>query len=66
VRPALAPFAIGPEVDTDLLKSVAHEADCPLAEPLGAYPAIGRLVVAAYLTALGVAAAPPDSPIPAF
>jgi hypothetical protein len=63
-RPALAPFVIGPEADSELLKSLAEEADCPVAEPLGAYPAIGRLIVSLYLMALGVADERPDRPVP--
>ena len=63
-RPALAPFVIGPEVEADLVRSMAEEADCPAAEPLGAYPAIGRLVVSVYLAALGVAEDQPGRPIP--
>ncbi|AXI76706.1 sirohydrochlorin chelatase [Peterkaempfera bronchialis] len=63
--PALAPFVVGPEVDADLVKSVAEEADCPAAEPLGAYPAIGRLIVSAYLSALGVNEEQPGRPVPA-
>ncbi|MCD0483816.1 hypothetical protein [Streptacidiphilus sp. ASG 303] len=65
-RPALAPFVVGPEVDAELVASVAEEADCPAAAPLGAYPAIGRLVVSAYLSALGVSQGQPDRPVPAF
>ena len=53
-QPALAPYLIGPEVDGDLLKSVAAEADCPAAEPLGAYPTIARLILGLYLGALGI------------
>ena len=53
-QPALAPYLIGPEVDADLLKSVAAETDCPAAEPLGAYPTIARLVLGLYLGAIGV------------
>ncbi|MFJ6216003.1 sirohydrochlorin chelatase [Streptomyces sp. NPDC092296] len=64
-RPALAPFVIGPEVEAGLLASVTEEAGCPAAEPLGAYPAIGRLIVSAYLAALGVAEEQPGRPVPA-
>ncbi|WP_081982173.1 sirohydrochlorin chelatase [Streptacidiphilus albus] len=53
-QPALAPYLIGPEVDADLLKSVAAETDCPAAETLGAYPTIARLVLGLYLGAIGV------------
>lgn len=53
-NPVLAPLVIGPEVADGLLASVAEEAQCPAAEPLGAYPAMGRLVLSQYLTALGI------------
>ncbi|MCX5207050.1 hypothetical protein OG897_37310 [Streptomyces sp. NBC_00237] len=51
---ALAPYLIGPEVATDLLETAAKEAGCAFAEPLGAYPAIGKLVLSQYATALGI------------
>lgn len=51
---ALAPYLIGPEISPELLEAAAKEADCPAAEPLGAYPAIGKLAVAKYTTALGI------------
>ncbi|QMU76060.1 hypothetical protein GXW83_10255 [Streptacidiphilus sp. PB12-B1b] len=54
-QPALAPYLVGPEVEADLLKSVAAEVDCPAAEPLGAYPTIARLALGLYLGALGIA-----------
>ncbi|MGW7418418.1 sirohydrochlorin chelatase, partial [Streptomyces sp. NPDC054863] len=50
---ALAPYLIGPEVASDLLETAAKEAGCAFAEPLGAYPAIGKLVLSQYTTALG-------------
>jgi hypothetical protein len=53
-QPALAPYLLGPEVDADLLKNVAAEADCQSAEPIGAYPTIARLVLGLYLGALGL------------
>ncbi|MFF4749602.1 sirohydrochlorin chelatase [Streptomyces sp. NPDC002514] len=52
---ALAPYLIGPEIDPDLLAAAATEADCATAEPLGAYPAVGKLALAKYTTALGIA-----------
>ncbi|WP_433548784.1 sirohydrochlorin chelatase [Streptomyces sp. CA-294286] len=51
---ALAPYLIGPEVASDLLETAAKEAGCAFAEPLGAYPAIGKLVLSQYATALGL------------
>jgi hypothetical protein len=51
---ALAPYLIGPEIDPDLLASAAAEAGCATAEPLGAYPAVGKLALARYTTALGI------------
>ncbi|MFF7331371.1 sirohydrochlorin chelatase [Streptomyces sp. NPDC090306] len=52
---ALAPYLIGPEVDGELVAAAAKEADCAAAEPLGPYPAIGKLVLAKYTTSLGIA-----------
>jgi hypothetical protein len=51
---ALAPYLIGPEVAADLLETAAKEAGCAFAEPLGAYPAIGKLVLSQYATTLGI------------
>lgn len=51
---ALAPCLIGPEVDNGVLAAAAEEAGCPTAEPLGAYPAVGKLVLAAYANKLGI------------
>ncbi len=56
---ALAPYLIGPELDPGLLDAAAKEADCPAAEALGAYPAIGKLALSKYTTALGI---PPQQP----
>lgn len=36
------------------------EAGCATAEPLGAYPAIGKLVLSMYTTALGIAPVTPQ------
>ncbi|CAM5613382.1 sirohydrochlorin chelatase [Streptomyces pilosus] len=52
---ALAPYLIGPEIDASLLEEAAREAGCPAAEALGPYPAIGKLALAKYTTALGIA-----------
>ncbi|MGW1104499.1 sirohydrochlorin chelatase [Streptomyces sp. NPDC002540] len=54
---ALAPYLVGPEVPEGLLDAAAKEAGCATAEPLGAYPAIGKLVLSMYTTALGIAPA---------
>ncbi|MGW3063156.1 sirohydrochlorin chelatase [Streptomyces sp. NPDC001130] len=51
---ALAPYLIGPEIDPALLATAAQEAGCATAEALGAYPAIGKLALAKYTTALGI------------
>ncbi|MFJ6725519.1 MULTISPECIES: sirohydrochlorin chelatase [unclassified Streptomyces] len=52
---ALAPYLIGPEIDAALLEEAAKEAGCAAAEPLGPYPAIGKLALAKYTAALGIA-----------
>lgn len=51
---ALAPYLIGPELDSGLLDAAAKEAGCSVAEPLGPYPAIGKLALAKYTTTLGI------------
>ncbi|MCM2579823.1 hypothetical protein [Streptomyces meridianus] len=51
---ALAPHLVGPEVAEGLLEAAAAEADCSAADALGAYPAIGRLVVSQYAAVLGL------------
>ncbi|MEU0005870.1 hypothetical protein ABZ079_16730 [Streptomyces sp. NPDC006314] len=51
---ALAPYLVGPEIDPGLLAAAAEEAGCATAEALGAYPAIGKLALAKYTTALGI------------
>ncbi len=51
---ALAPCLIGPEVDETLTAMAAKEAGCATAEPLGAYPAIGKLILAKYADVLGI------------
>ncbi|MEV8552255.1 sirohydrochlorin chelatase [Streptomyces glaucescens] len=57
---ALAPYLIGPEIDAALVEAAAAEAGCSAAEPLGAYPAIGKLALAKYTTALGIAPQQPQ------
>jgi hypothetical protein len=52
---ALAPYLIGPEIDPAVIEDAAQEAGCSAADPLGPYPAIGKLVLAKYTTALGIA-----------
>ncbi|MBC9730909.1 sirohydrochlorin chelatase [Streptomyces sp. TRM68367] len=51
---ALAPYLIGPEIDQALIEEAAKEAGCSAAEALGPYPAIGKLALAKYTTALGI------------
>ncbi|MCX4587364.1 sirohydrochlorin chelatase [Streptomyces sp. NBC_01481] len=55
VQLALAPYLVGPELSEGLLDAAAKEAGCAAAEALGAYPAIGKLVLSQYTTALGIA-----------
>ncbi|WP_191874888.1 sirohydrochlorin chelatase [Streptomyces filipinensis] len=57
---ALAPYLVGPEIDPALLAAAAAEAGCATAEALGAYPAIGKLALAKYTTALGIAPQQPQ------
>ncbi|MEU8350087.1 hypothetical protein [Streptomyces sp. NPDC048845] len=58
---ALAPYLIGPELAEGLLEAAAAEAGCTSGEALGAYPAIGRLVVSKYMTVLGIAPQQPQN-----
>ncbi len=51
---ALAPYLIGPEIADGLLGAAAAEAGCASAEALGAYGAVGRLVLSNYAAALGI------------
>ncbi|MEU9112657.1 hypothetical protein AB0D04_12850 [Streptomyces sp. NPDC048483] len=51
---ALAPYLIGPELADGLLGAAAAEADCASAEALGAYGAVGRLVLSNYAAAVGI------------
>ncbi len=57
---ALAPYLIGPEIDSALLDAAAKEAGCSVAESLGAYPAIGKLALSKYTSALGIAPQQPS------
>ncbi|MGW7070466.1 sirohydrochlorin chelatase [Streptomyces sp. NPDC054855] len=57
---ALAPYLIGPEIDGSLLDAAAKEAGCSVAESLGAYPAIGKLALSKYTSALGIAPQQPS------
>ncbi len=51
---ALAPCLIGPEIPEGLLEAAAAEAGCATAQPLGAYPAIGKLVLSTYMAEAGL------------
>ncbi|MCA1222384.1 sirohydrochlorin chelatase [Streptomyces sp. 8L] len=62
VQLALAPYLVGPELPEGLLDTAVKEADCATAEPLGAYPAIGKLVLARYVAATGVVPQTQESP----
>ncbi|WP_399882086.1 sirohydrochlorin chelatase [Streptomyces sp. BBFR51] len=57
---ALAPYLIGPEIEASVLEEAAKEAGCSTAEPLGPYPAIGKLALAKYTTALGISPQQPQ------
>lgn len=59
-RLALAPYAVGPELPEGLLAAACEEAGCDAAEPLGAYPAIGKLALSKYMTLLGIAPQQPQ------
>ncbi|MFE3071395.1 sirohydrochlorin chelatase [Streptomyces sp. NPDC059247] len=56
---ALAPYLIGPELADGLLDEASKEAGCASAEALGAYPAIGKLVLSQYSATVGI---PPQQP----
>lgn len=58
---ALAPYLIGPELDPSVLEAAVKDAGCAAAEPLGAYPAMGKLALAKYTTALGITPQPVSS-----
>ncbi|OEU96529.1 hypothetical protein AN216_19780 [Streptomyces oceani] len=51
---AVAPCLIGPEVPQGLLEAAAEQAACTVAEPLGAYPSLGKLVASTYGAKLGL------------
>lgn len=51
---ALAPYLIGPEIDASLIEDASKELGCSAAEALGPYPAIGKLALAKYTSALGI------------
>ncbi|THA23526.1 hypothetical protein E4198_01120 [Streptomyces sp. RKND-216] len=57
---AVAPCLIGPEIPAGLLQAATDEAGCAAAEPLGPYPALGKLVAATYGAKLGL----PQQPAP--
>ncbi|KUM73588.1 hypothetical protein AQI70_22855 [Streptomyces curacoi] len=57
---ALAPYLIGPEIDAGLIAEAAQEAGCSAAEAIGPYPAIGKLALSKYTTALGIAPQQPQ------
>ncbi|WP_192341612.1 sirohydrochlorin chelatase [Streptomyces sp. VITNK9] len=57
---ALAPYLIGPEIEASLLEEAAKEAGCSTSDPLGPYPAIGKLTLAKYTTALGISPQQPQ------
>ena len=59
---ALAPYLVGPELAEGLLDEAAREAGCPTSEPLGAYPAIGKLVLSQYAAILGITPQPQGTP----
>ncbi|MFD7163410.1 sirohydrochlorin chelatase [Streptomyces violascens] len=63
VQLAVAPYLIGPEVAEGLLGAAAKEAECAIAEALGAYPAIGKLVLSQYAATLGITPQPQGSPV---
>ncbi len=62
-RLAIAPCVIGPELPQGLLAGAAESASCQTAEPLGAYPAVGRLVLSKYMTLLGIAPQQQNAPV---
>ena len=62
---AVAPCLIGPEIPEGLLAEAAKEAGCAAAEPLGAYPAVGKLVLSTYMAKVGIAPQHPQgAPVP--
>jgi hypothetical protein len=63
-RLALAPCVVGPEVPADMLVRASADAGCASADALGAYPAVGKLVLTRYTTALGIA--PQSAHLPSY
>ncbi|WP_330177118.1 hypothetical protein OG875_28600 [Streptomyces sp. NBC_01498] len=59
---ALAPYLIGPELPEGVLDVALKEADCAASEALGAYPAVGKLVLSQYTSTLGISAQNQNSP----
>jgi hypothetical protein len=59
---ALAPYLIGPELPEGLLDMALKEADCAASEPLGAYPAISKLVLSKYVATTGIVPQSQESP----
>ncbi|MEB3962499.1 hypothetical protein OKJ48_19900 [Streptomyces kunmingensis] len=55
---ALAPYLVGPELDPSVWEAAAKDAGCAAAEPLGAYPAMGKLALGKYTAALGITPQP--------
>ncbi|MFG2222703.1 sirohydrochlorin chelatase [Streptomyces sp. NPDC048644] len=62
---ALAPYLIGPEISDGLLGAAAAEAGCASAEALGAYGAVGRLVLSNYAASVGITLRPAGQSTPA-
>lgn len=60
---ALAPYLIGPELPEGLLDAAVKESGAPAAEVLGAYPAIGKLVLSQYTGTLGITPQPQGTPV---
>ncbi|MEU3602356.1 hypothetical protein ABZ714_27100 [Streptomyces sp. NPDC006798] len=60
---ALAPYLIGPELPEGLLDAAVKESGAPAAEVLGAYPAIGKLVLSQYTGTLGITPQPQGAPV---
>jgi hypothetical protein len=52
---AVAPCLIGPEVPEGLLEAAQREAGCSVAEALGSYPAVGKLIASTYAAKAGIA-----------
>ncbi len=59
-RLAIAPCLIGPELPSGLLEKATEAVECSAAEALGPYPTVGKLVLAKYTTAIGIAPQQPQ------